>query len=90
MAESGQIELIDWAAERQRARDGLNNALKSGKLQRGHLCEVCGKREPCEGHHHDYSKPLHVTWACNRCHRALDMLKAGRSPEDVVAWWEGE
>ncbi len=42
------------------------HAVKTGRLKRL-PCEVCGK-EPAEGHHDDYSKPLDVRWLCKPHH----------------------
>lgn len=44
----------------------LEAALRLGLIERG-PCEVCG-RAKVDGHHSDYSKPIHVVWLCRRHH----------------------
>jgi hypothetical protein len=51
---------------KRRARADLTLAVKSGALVRL-PCTVCGA-EDSHGHHHDYSKPLDVTWLCPAHH----------------------
>lgn len=59
--------------EKQRAREKLNYAVRSGKLERPTKCSHCGKESKrIEGAHHDYNKPLEVTWLCTPCHRQYD------------------
>lgn len=57
--------------ERYRARTALNNAVRDGRLER-RPCVHCGTRVRVQAHHHDYSKPLDVTWACFICHREIE------------------
>ena len=52
--------------EKSRARAMITRYIREGKMQRK-PCEHCGK-EPAHAHHHDYSKPLDVTFLCVRCH----------------------
>lgn len=64
---------INWRGnfpERYKAQTAVGNALRDGKLKRG-PCEKCGATENIHGHHHDYSKPLDVTWLCALCHHRL-------------------
>ena len=68
-------ELFDWPAERERARDQINNLLKAGKRQRAEQCMVCGKFCKTVAHHFDYAKPVEVCWLCPACHQAADRLK---------------
>jgi hypothetical protein len=49
--------------ERARAHYTLTNAVRDGRIQKL-PCEVCGSTDHVHGHHHDYSKPLNVTWLC--------------------------
>jgi hypothetical protein len=60
--------------EKRRARDAVNNALRSGKLVRL-PCKKCGATYKIEAHHWDYSKPLDVLWYCTEHH---DDITAGR------------
>lgn len=53
-----------------KAHQLVNKALKSGKLQK-QSCEECGTSSGVEGHHDDYTKPLHVRWLCFKHHREL-------------------
>jgi len=61
--------------ERKRANTAVGNALRDGKLTKG-PCAFCGSTERVHGHHHDYSKPLDVTWLCVPCHRRFHALEA--------------
>jgi len=59
--------------EKYKARNMLRNAVKAGKIVKSTSCTVCNlPKQRIEGHHHDYSKPFDVTWACPKCHRFLD------------------
>lgn len=60
-----------------RARWAVKYALKTGRLKR-HACFLngpdCAGR--VEAHHHDYSRPLEVTWLCVMHHRQADRRAA--------------
>jgi len=55
--------------EKAKARYAVSNAIRDGKLKKK-PCMVCGTQK-VEGHHHDYSKPLHITWLCKAHHDAM-------------------
>lgn len=52
--------------EKYAAQVLVNNAVRAGKLER-EGCLFCDA--PAHAHHHDYSRPLDVTWLCARHHR---------------------
>lgn len=52
-------------AIRKKAHDALNNALRSGKIEK-QPCFICG--DVAEAHHPDYSAPLAVSWLCSKHH----------------------
>lgn len=57
--------------EKLKARQCVQDAVKSGKLQKPSKCESCNREFPkkkLQGHHADYSKPLDVKWLCTDCH----------------------
>jgi hypothetical protein len=65
------------------AHTAVSNAVRSGKLVKS-PCAFCGAAERVEAHHHDYSKPLDVTWLCKPCHRrfhALERMATYRADE---------
>ncbi len=55
---------------RYRARNAVNNAIRSGKLIR-QPCVHCGDPKS-QAHHKDYRKPLDVVWVCFKCHREVE------------------
>lgn len=66
--------VIEYAKKRRqryphkdRARQRVHKAVKSGRLLR-EPCKFCGATR-VQAHHHDYNKPLDVTWVCFKCHR---------------------
>lgn len=66
--QDGAVIQSSEARARDIARSIANVAVKRGKLTRK-PCSECGA-ETAEKHHHDYSKPLEVTWLCRPCHMA--------------------
>ena len=60
--------------ERYAAHSAVNNAIRGGKLEKG-PCAFCARDDRVEAHHHDYSKPLDVTWLCSPCHRRFHALE---------------
>ncbi len=73
-----------WIArnpEKRRAQSAVSNAQVAGKLTK-EPCLFCDD-EQVHAHHHDYSRPLDVTWLCARhhklAHRSDDLLQGGRA-----------
>lgn len=56
---------IDSNQEKRAAHNLVNSRLVKEKPS---TCSRCGNGGRIHGHHHDYSKPLDVTWLCSRCH----------------------
>lgn len=52
-----------------RAYSATARAVRSGRIKRM-PCIVCGGLK-AEAHHHDYSRPLDVTWLCFKHHREV-------------------
>ena len=52
--------------KRRKANGVVNNAIRSGRLQK-QPCTICGEKR-AQAHHEDYSKPLDVIWYCVRHH----------------------
>lgn len=54
--------------DRYRARSAVSNAIRDGRLIKL-PCHFCGTTVRVQAHHHDYERPLDVSWECFRCHR---------------------
>jgi hypothetical protein len=65
-----------------RARSEMHQAIQRGELV-PKPCEDCGRADGVQGHHHDYAKPLDVTWLCRGCHKKRH-IKHGR----YVGQWQ--
>lgn len=70
--------------ERQKARYAVSNAVRDGRLQK-RPCAFCGSEKDLEAHHHDYTKPLDVTWLCTACHRKFHGLERMSTYRDEAA-----
>lgn len=55
-------------AEKCRAEDKLNYAVRQGKIKKPNKCSLCGISCEPQGHHFDYTKPYEVIWLCAKCH----------------------
>lgn len=56
--------------ERKAARNAVEQAIRSGRLQRPHRCDDCGRECLPRAHHESYD-PRHrlaVEWLCQSCH----------------------
>jgi len=55
-----------------KAQTAVHEAVKRGDILKPRRCETCGAvDQKMNAHHHDYSKPLAVTWICDPCHRFI-------------------
>lgn len=70
--------------ERMKARTAVSNAVRDGRLEK-RPCAFCGETEGLEAHHHDYAKPLDVTWLCRPCHRRFHALESMATYRDEAA-----
>lgn len=61
-----------WYAIKYRSVHGkVHYAVKTGKLLKPLMCEVCDEPKQLQGHHADYSYPLDVLWVCAKCHHQI-------------------
>jgi hypothetical protein len=61
-----------WAIKNKHKRlahSKAKKAIESGLIYPKTSCESCGEKNAnLHKHHHDYSKPLEVTFLCTKCH----------------------
>lgn len=58
-------------AKKVRARCIVNKRIQRGVSLFKQPCEVCNKKENSQAHHHDYDKPLDITWLCEYHHNLI-------------------
>ena len=56
-----------------KAQTTLRKAVKSGEITK-EPCFFCETTENVHARHHDYSKPLEVTWLCAKCHHRFHAM----------------
>lgn len=69
--------------DRMRARNTVSTAIRDGKLSKL-PCAFCQATDGLEAHHHDYTKPLDVTWLCRPCHRRFHALERMATYRDAA------
>lgn len=71
-----------------KAHIALNNAIRSGAVEKPDRCEGCGSTYALHGHHEDYAAPLAVNWLCPHCHgarhREINEARRRGSREDAA------
>jgi hypothetical protein len=79
-----EYELRRKGTPQKKARKAIYYEMKAGRLIKPTACSRCGAEPPkhkLHAHHHDYSKPLEITWLCSKCHRGACGPKSfGGSP----------
>lgn len=86
VAKRKEIFEREWEVhpDRMKARNAVSNAVRDGRLHKK-PCAFCGSADQLEAHHHDYSKPLDVTWLCKPCHRRFHALERMATYRDEAA-----
>jgi len=69
--------------ERIKARNAVSNAVRDGKLLKMN-CAFCGSSNTI-AHHHDYARPLDVTWLCTPCHVRFHALETMAKNAEIPA-----
>jgi hypothetical protein len=58
--------------EQAKAKWLVQKAVQRGKIIKPLRCQRCGSPFPAhklQAHHHDYTRPLDVSWYCSFCHK---------------------
>lgn len=67
-----RIRKMEVGPVKLKARNALQQAVRSGKIVRPDACSSCGVTgSAIHGHHEDYEFPLEVIWLCFKCHNAV-------------------
>jgi hypothetical protein len=67
--------------EQARAKRLVQKAVQRGRIKKPPCRQMCGRPFPpdkLQAHHHDYARPLDVSWHCGPCHKAVHK-KLGKS-----------
>ena len=70
--EASRTKWVEKSPEKRAAHVILGNAVRDGLVIKPEFCSKCGKKEVSRrihAHHHDYTKPVDVTWLCAQCHK---------------------
>jgi hypothetical protein len=67
------LRYVEQHPERRAAHIAVGNAIRDGRLLKMD-CAFCGEPKTI-AHHHDYNKPLEVTWLCQPCHHRFHALE---------------
>lgn len=72
---TNKYRVTEEGKKKAAARATVCRAVKSGRLIRPGDCSSC--LTPCkpEADHHDYDKPLDVTWLCKPCHTRITLQR---------------
>lgn len=73
----------EQSPERYRARTAVGNAVRDGRLKKMD-CAFCGASKTV-AHHHDYARPLDVTWLCSPCHARYHALETMAKSAELPA-----
>jgi hypothetical protein len=74
--------------EQARAKWLVQKAVQRGKIDKPSRCQMCGRLFPphkLQAHHHDYARPLDVSWYCGLCHKAVHK-KLGEDWKDFTGF----
>ena len=69
---AGRDKWVSQSPEKRAAHVILGNAVRNSMILKPDFCSKCGKKEvsrKIHAHHHDYTKPVDVTWLCAQCHK---------------------
>ena len=69
--------------QRHKARIAVGNAVRDGRLRKMD-CAFCGASKTV-AHHHDYARPLDVTWLCSPCHARYHALETMAKSAELPA-----
>lgn len=82
--EQNAARFLEEYPDRRKAHFAVSNAIRDGRIQK-RPCAFCGHAGEVEAHHHDYAKPLDVTWLCKPCHRRFHALERMATYRDAEA-----
>jgi hypothetical protein len=63
-----RVKWLTQNPDKRAAHVILGNAVRGGRVEKPKNCSICGSAGRIDGHHHDYTMPLDVTWLCRQCH----------------------
>ena len=60
----------------KKQQSSVRRAIKSKKIIKSELCELCFcENNRMHGHHIDYKQALNVIWLCPKCHKQVHMYE---------------